>query len=408
MRILHAHKFFTDRDGAGRYMTGLMRVQQAAGHVVAPFATHDPRNAPTPWAKYFAPAFASSAVAPGLGALRQVAHAAWSTGAAKAMGNILDVFVPDIVHVHNIYTHLSPSVLAACARRDIPVVMTVHDYALVSANYALWGGDAPLRGDGVPSFFAVASSRFIKDSVAATAALELVARAHRATGAYTRHIAAFVVPSRAVGARLEKAGIPASRLHVIAPLSEPPREVVRRDKGYVLFVGRLERYKGAHVLLEAMRAFPEVPCWIVGEGSEREALELQATGMRNVRFTGFLSGEALWDAYAGARVAVVPSVWDEPFGLVALEAMHREVPVVVSDRGGLPDIVEDGKSGLVHGGGNARDLARCLGVLFSGNARAAAMGRAARTRAGEVGDPGRHLAAIMALYERVFVDNSSN
>lgn len=395
MRILHAHKYFHDRDGAGRYLFALMRRQTAAGHQVAPFAMHDDRNVRTAWEKYFVSSLATDRAGFGQGALRQMERAWWSAESARKMTSLIKDFRPDVVHAHNVYTHLSPSVLVACARQDVPVVMTVHDYALVSANYALWNGERAL-GPHEMGVFGVAGTRFMKGSWLATLTLELITRLQRQLRLYDKYVTRYIAPSAFVQRALCAAGYPEEKIVVRAPLCEAPEVVVRKSAGYVLFVGRLERYKGVQVVIDVARLLPKRKFVVVGEGPERRALEGQ--GLPNVEFRGYLAGDALAAAYAGAEALVVPSLWHEPFGLVAVEGMLRGVPVLVSRRGGLPEIVEEGKSGVVFEPTRPAELAAYLQHIPED------LGQKGRQRAQELCDPVAHMRFIDGLYEEA-VDN---
>lgn len=403
MRILQVHKYFHERDGAGRSMLALMRLLDAAGHVTAPFGMHTPQNLPTPWEKYFVSSLDTRELG-GIGtSFAQLGRALWSREAARKIDAMMYAFAPDIVHAHNIYTHLSPSVLAAAQRRGVPVVMTVHDYALMSANYALWDGGKPLPL-GVPGVWKTARTKFIKGSFLATLMLEAIRALHHFVGAYDKNIDRYIAPSEFVAKALGTLGVAESRVTVVHPPVAVPPRVVRHDEGYVLFVGRLEAYKGVATLIEAMRALPDAALRIVGDGPDRQRLMGMARGMRNVTFVGFLQGEALWEEYAGARMLVVPSVWYEPFGVVALEAMARGVPVIVSDRGGLPEIVEDGASGVVFAAQDAKDLAVKILRLAEDRPYAGTLGKAGLARAREVGDPVAHRDAVLRVYRSVLKD----
>lgn len=397
MRILQVHKYFHERDGAGRYMLSLMRLLEAEGHTTAPFAMRGRLNAPTPWEKYFVSPMSTAHVGRGIAALRQLGRALWSREAARKLDAMMYAFQPDVLHVHNIYTHLSPSVLAAARRRGVPVVMTVHDYALMSADYALWDGDHALPF-ALPSLWTTMRTRFVKQSALATLASEIVRRVHTTVHAYDGVIDHYLAPSMCIKKALLMIGIDEPRITVAYPPVALPAEAARHDEGYVLFVGRLEAYKGVATLIDAMRAHPNTRLRIVGDGEERTALEALAGDMHNVTFVGFLQGEALWAEYAGARVLVVPSLWYEPFGLVALEAMARGVPTIVSNRGGLPEIVEDGVSGLVFRAGEAGELAQKIGLVLADAGLAERLGRAGRVRAGKIGDPKAHTNTILAVY----------
>lgn len=121
------------------------------------------------------------------------------------------------------------------------------------------------------------------------------------------------------------------------------------DRPYFLYVGRLERLKGVHVLIEAFRGVREADLVVAGEGSCAVELRRQAAGMEHVRFVGRLPLADLDALYRGAAALVVPSVGYETFGVVAVEAMARGTPVIVNDLGALPEVVADSDgAGLVY------------------------------------------------------------
>jgi glycosyltransferase involved in cell wall biosynthesis len=136
---------------------------------------------------------------------------------------------------------------------------------------------------------------------------------------------------------------------------------------------------------------------IVGSGSGERRLRELARGMR-VHFGGFVGDEALWELMRGARVVVVPSLWPEAFGLVALEAMSVGTPVIVSDRGALPEIVGPSGAGTVVRAGDARALSEAIESYVADASHASRAGSAAVRRASELGDPVRHLDRIEQIY----------
>lgn len=403
MRIAHIHKYFHSHDGASRYERGLMRLQEEAGHDVAPFAMRDERNEPTPWSQYFVPNLDTKHFTPGLGAVKQFERALWSSEAKKNFGRFLDVFKPDMIHAHNLYTHLSPSPLASAKERGIPVVMTVHDYALISANYALWNGDHPMALDHLDAFSTI-RTKFIKGSLLATAVLEGVQRFHRLTKVYDMTVAHFVTCSSFVREVMMMVGFPPEKISVIPPFAEPlidERKTIFHDKkeNFILFAGRLESYKGPHVLLEAMKYFPQgTMCKIAGVGPEDQRLKAMVPKGMNVEFLGFVPGNELWRLMRRARVVVVPSVWYEPFGLVALEAMCQGTPVIVAKSGGLPEVIGESGAGMVVAPKDPKGLAKAVKKVLEDDVLAAAMSTAAKHHARVIGDPGAHLAKIMARY----------
>lgn len=409
MKIIHAHKYFHSRDGASRYERGLMRLQEEAGHSVAPFAMHDDRNEPTHWSEYFVSNVDTRRIAPGLGAFAQAGRALWSIEAKRKFSALLDVFRPDIIHAHNIYTHLSPSILSAARKRDIPVVMTVHDYALVNANYSLWNQDRPMRRDQ-RGFFATARTRYIKNSFFATGALEGIRRLHHAMHAYDGAIAQYTTYSHFVRDVMVEAGFSADKISVVQAFAEPfmhhgaQRRTMTRKKEqrpFVLFAGRLETYKGVHVLIEAAKYLPpDARIVIAGVGENAEHLRARAGGDSRIEFLGFVPGNDLWALMGRASVVVVPSIWPEVYGLVALEAMCQGTPIIVAKSGGLPEVVGESDAGIIVPAGDTQALARAIRRIMENPSVAERMGKAGYARAQEIGDPQVHLAKIMEIYSR--------
>jgi glycosyltransferase involved in cell wall biosynthesis len=404
MRIVHVHKYFHSRDGASRYERGLMRLQEEAGHTVAPFAMHDERNEPTHWSEYFVSNVDTRRVAPGFGALSQAARAVWGLEAKRKFGALLDVFRPDIVHAHNIYTQLSPSVLAAAKEREIPVVMTVHDYALISANYSLWDGDhtMDLKHLGI---FATARTKYIKGSFFATLMLEGILKMHHALHAYDGAIAQYTTYSNFVRDVMVDAGFAKEKISVLHAFAEPlmGKEVTRVKKhgSFVLFAGRLEAYKGAHVLIEAAKHLPkDTKIVIAGVGPDEARLKVLAGHDPRVAFLGFVPGDELWRLMGEASAVVVPSIWPEVYGLVALEAMCQGTPIIVAKSGGLPEIVGESDAGIVVPPADSKALARAIQRVLDSPVLAERMGKAAYARARDIGDPQAHLAKIMEIYKR--------
>ena len=401
MKIIQAHKYYYQRAGAERVVLGLSRMLSEHGHTVAPFAMRYPKNLPSPWSQYFVSELSTEAGAGDLlSALKMFRRAWWSLEAEEKMNQLLKVFRPDVVHAHNLYTHLSPSILRACDRHDVPVVMSLHDYALISANYALWNGDQTMDPDNL-NVWSTANSKFIKGSYLATLALDLIRAWHHKMHSFDRYISEYIAPSEFVRDVFIANGFSGSKISVFPIFSDAPAQTKKTDQGFVLFAGRLERYKGVEVLIEAMKEYPETKLKIVGNGPDESRLRSLSDGMTNIEFAGFMRGDALWEEMRQARVVVVPSVWHEPFGLVALEAMSNSTPVIVSDRGGLQEILEEGISGSVYNADDSYDLVRALSPYLADEQFALGRGRAAFTRANLIGSKDRYLQKILKIYQQV-------
>jgi glycosyltransferase involved in cell wall biosynthesis len=210
----------------------------------------------------------------------------------------------------------------------------------------------------------------------------------------------FVAPSRFTLAAHRARGFSRPMRHLPHFLPETDTaggDAAGHTRPYALFVGRLERLKGVHVLLDAFRDYRELDLVVAGDGEQRAELERQAAGLEHVRFLGHVSQGELDGLYRGATALVVPSVGYEVFGLVVLEAFARRTPVVVHDLGALPELVEDSGGGLVYR--TPHELVQALDRLRTD--------RALRDELGEKGHAGvqtlwseeRHLAGYFDAIE---------
>ena len=403
MRILHVHKYFHDEDGASRYMFELMKLQQKAGHAVAPFAMHDPRNKASSWDSFFVSSLDTSRLRFGLSIFKTLGRALWSREAARKMRALLSAFHPDVVHMHNIYTHLSPSVIAECRKAGVPVVFTIHDYALVSANYALWSKSGPLAL-GPSDLLTVARSRFIKGSFIATLLLEFIRRIQVSLKLFERGVDRYLPVSENVKRALLATGFNSGRVEVITPFAgnllphAMPTTATARERSGVLYSGRLESYKGIETFLLAAQSFPDEQFLVAGAGPLEDKVR-NAGG--NVRYLGFLNSYELWSTMRTSRGVVMPSRWYEPFGLVALEAMALGTPVVVSDRVGAAHLVKDGANGLIFKAGDSGNLIHKLKKLIADPQLGERLGEAGERTAKAHGDPRKHLEKILEIYDIV-------
>ncbi len=398
MRIIHAHKYYYHRAGAERYMLDLMKMQEEEGHQVVPFSMDYPKNLESTWSEYFVSELETEEGTRGpIHALKQACRSLWSFEAKRKFESLVDVIQPDIVHVHNIYTHISPSILKVCEDRDIPVVMSVHDYAPISANYSLWGRGKPMDLDKT-GLFATARTRFIKGSYLATFVLDAILTWQRFWKQYEGRVDQFLTNSKFTASVMQSAGFDDRKIKTLYPFTELPIDSKYQDNGYVLFFGRLEDYKGVQTLIEVMKKFPETQLKIAGTGPYECELRKLSKGMSNIEFVGFVSGDAREDLIRRARVCVVPSIWHEPFGLVAVEAMIRRTPVVVSNVGGLQEIVEPGVSGEVFRAGDVEDLYDKLRLFVQDPNYAESFSEGAYDRARELSDPEEHYKKLMIEY----------
>ena len=356
MRILQANKFYFLRGGAERYMLDLSAWLESQGHEILPFAMEHPQNLPAATSEFFPSFVATENVRLNLAGLKTFRRMFFSSEARQKMSQLVDAKRPDVAHLHNIYTQLSPSILDALKSRRVPVVMTVHDHHLVSPQYNVWATGCEPRDFQPPTpgvggwggVIAWTLSKFHKNSYAASFAQAAAFAFHFNRGSYRNAVDIFLCPSDYIRRKLLAAGFPEAKLRTNHYGADPSTVVPSYGHGgYMLYVGRLSEEKGVETVIQIARQLPDIAFKIVGTGPDEDRLHSLAHGAENVEFVGFRSGELLAELYAGAMAVLAPSRVHEIFPLITLEAMVHGKPVIGSNVGGMPEAVEDRVTGLL-------------------------------------------------------------
>lgn len=407
MRIALVSNFWYQRGGLERVMLADAEQLAARGHEVAGFASAHALNERSPYDSFFPPGVDHSTLGRDQD-LRGRAGTALrlfrNSIAVGAFDRFADAFRPDVVHQHGVSRQMSASVLARAHSRGIPTLLTLHDYSLrcpagtlsrTAAPECLEVSCAGHRYDRSVRFKCVHGSRM----ASAIAATELLVT--RALRRYERSVDMFVVPSDYVRTTMLETGIPAERLRVLANAIEARTDRPETEGKFVLGSGRLVYEKGFDLLVDAARSHPDVDFVIAGDGRERMNLERQAQGMPNTHFAGHLAGTAMSTMVREAMAVVVPSRWPEPFGMVVLEAWSMGRPVIVSARGALPELVENGRTGIVVEPDSATALGTAIGTLVTNPAHARAMGMDGYREAQTTYGMSAHVDHLLATYREL-------
>jgi glycosyltransferase involved in cell wall biosynthesis len=312
-------------------------------------------------------------------ATRRAAAVVWNTEAAAALAALVRRHRPHVAYVNNTFPALSASVLAVLARHRVPVALQVHSHRLACVTgLAYRAGAACGECVGRAPVPAVRHGCYHGRAASAVAVSALLAQ--RAVLARYAAVVRLLPNSAYMRGFLLRAGFPAGQIGPVTPqtLLDPPAPA-RAAGGDLLVAGRFEPEKGLAAAVAAVRATPGARLVAVGEGSEVD--RLRAAGLGDaVRCTGRLPQPELLALMAGARATIVPSLWPEPFGRVAVESLACGTPVVVADRGGLREIPEPGVSGLVVDPADPAALAAAVARVcgerwWAGGGRAAARER---------------------------------
>jgi glycosyltransferase involved in cell wall biosynthesis len=327
-------------------------------------------------------------------------HFLYSWPARRDMARRLALQRPDVAHAHNVQPLISPSIFPVLRRAGVPVVMTVHNYRLLCPSQLLRHGtlcERCCRGNYWHGILHNCRGHRLESLV-----YGLVTSCHRRWRLFERYIDCFITPSEFVRQKLIQYGFPAERLVRIPHYVEGPQDLPPDGPGsYVLYFGRLSPEKGLFTLLEAMSRLPPIPLKIAGEGPLRGPLEQFATsrGLKQIEFLGYVRGDQYVRTLTEARLCVMPSECFENFPYAALESLVHAKPVIASNIGGLPEIVEDGVNGYLYPPRNASALADRIQVLWDAPDLAVAFGQRGREKVIQEFDKETHFQRLVNLYD---------
>jgi len=310
---------------------------------------------------------------------------------------------PDLVHVHNTFMMVSPSVFEACREAGIPVVQTLHNYRLLCPGWSLCREGKVCEECIESGLWRGVWHGCYRDSRLMTAAVALMLQVHRMRGTWSHDVGGYVALTNFARDKFIEGGLPASRIGVKPNFLESDPGNRSSSGGFALFVGRLSAEKGAEVVLEAWQKLKgTIPLVIMGDGPLREPLESEAAArnLSNVTFAGWRSRGEILSAMKSASLLITPSLWYEGFPMTVVEAFACGIPVICSRLGGLREIVEDGSTGLHFNPGDAEDLAGKLDLLWTQPSQLAAMGRAAREEYRRNYTAERNYELMMQIYAR--------
>ncbi|MFE6066881.1 glycosyltransferase family 4 protein [Streptomyces sp. NPDC056525] len=308
----------------------------------------------------------------------------WNPSARAELTARLRADRPDVVHVHNVFPLLSPSVLAACADAGVPVVATLHNYTQVCPPGTLHRDGRQCTecvGPALP--LPAVRHGCYRNSRLATVPLAVSLSVNRRR--WWSGVERFFCISAAQRDVLVRSGMPAERLAVKHNFVPDPGTVRTRPGEQLLFLGRLAEAKGIRLLMAAWDEIAAgggvgVPLVIAGAGPLEPEVTAWAAGRDDVRYTGLWNPAECRRALARSVAVVAPSLAMETFGLVVAEAMAAGVPAVAAAHGAFVELVEDGVTGLLHAPGDPSSLADRLRRITAEPDRNREMGEAARRR----------------------------
>ncbi len=401
MRILLVNKYFYRKGGAETYFFALAEGLRALGHDVAFFSMQHPNNEPSYWSKYFV---SEKDYVGDISAFKKVQEAStliYSFEAKRKFEALLEEFKPDVIHMNNVHRQLTLSILDApyLKKHHVPVVYTAHDYILLCPAYTMVNGRGEVCDACLDKHFIHATKNVcVKGSRIKSALATMEAEFLKFHHAYSK-IDLIIAPSQFMKSKLDEGGFAGKTVAMQNFLTDSQMAMGARvanthkfedaqagARPYFLFFGRLSKEKG---ILTLVRAFLQAAglvggnadaqsddqsaqvlpvTWdlhIVGDGPERCAIEqlIASAGPQaasRIHLLGYKSGEELQREVGNARFSVLSSEWRENMPYSGLESLAAQTPIIGARIGGIPELVEEDRTGFTFESGNVSDLAETL------------------------------------------------
>lgn len=351
MKILLANKFYYRRGGDCIYMLNLEKLLKAHGHEVAVFAMDYPENLDTPWKKYFPK---------NMSKLMAFTRPFGSHEVKSTFKKLLDDFKPDVVHLNNVHTQLSPVMAELAHQRGIKVVWTLHDYKLLCPRYdCLKNGNTICETCFNGDKKACLDNKCMKGSKLASfiGFKEAIVWNRERLEASTD---VFICPSQFMADKMVQGGFSKSKMQPLCNFIDMEKckfsstdgtddvELLPKKEDYYCFIGRLSHEKGAKTLIEAANQLP-YKLVIIGGGPLMD--ELKSVAHTNIEFVGFKQWNDIKQLVGKARFSVIPSEWYENNPLSVIEAQCLGTPVLGANIGGIPELTD-----YTFSSGNIADL----------------------------------------------------
>ena len=355
MRILIVHNAYQQRGGEDSVVEAETELLRAYGHAVELYQKDNRDIA-------------------GISRLRLLTGTIWSRQTVAEMSGILAHARPDVIHVHNTFPLISPSLYWAAERAGIPVVQTLHNFRLFCPQAMFLRhesvcedclGHVPWRG---------VTRACYRGSMGQSAVLAGMVTTHRALGTWRNKVARYIALNEFCRRKFVEGGLPAERVLVkpnFVDFAPPPAG----ERSGFLFVGRLSAEKGIRTLVDAASKVPDARIAVAGSGPEASLL----TSVANIDGLGALPSAAVRERMVAASALVLPSIWYENFPRTLVEAFGCGLPVIASRIGALAELIDDGVTGFLFEPRDADDLASKLRWANAHPEEMARMGRAARS-----------------------------
>lgn len=349
MKILEINKFYNAKRGADKHFLDLISLLKNGGHQVADFSMRQNDDEHSDWQKYFLSTVGYTNSFSLWEKIKGTTRMFYSFDAHRKINAILDEFAPDVVHVHNLYHQMSPTILFEIKKRNIPIVMTVHDWKIINPNHSLRLNGKAYRRCANGKFYQCFLDKCVKNSYAKSLLASFEMYWHQWFGTYRKNVDVYIAPSEFVKKNLTEWGMLAEKI-VVIPHFMPDNQKSGSRKcsfsvadSYALYAGKISKEKGVDFLIKAFANLAGMKLYLAGE--VEDGFEIPKNP--NIVNLGFVSSDQLSEYIRNSKCVVSASELPETFGLIALEAMSHGKPFVGFDAGAYGEIIKNGVDGFI-------------------------------------------------------------
>ncbi|MBR2822766.1 MAG: glycosyltransferase [Clostridia bacterium] len=377
MKILLINKFLYPNGGSETYTFQLGKYLEQEGNSVQYFGMEHPArcvgnavNAYTTTMDFH--------TSKGAAKIKYAFRTIYSTEARKKLRLVLDDFQPDVIHLNNFNYQLTPSMIVEIEKwkkdsgNPCRIIYTAHDFQLICPDHQLFN---PIEGKVCEKCLKGGNGRFIHcvkgkciHSSGVRSFLGFCEAYYWNSRGIYRFLDAVICPSRFMKEKLDTNPLLASRTVFLrnfkgtAVNADADADVKNKlPPRYVLYFGRFSTEKGIETLLKAIRALPDIPFVLAGDGPLRNQVE----GVENIHYMGFLSGRVLNGVIQNAAFSVIPSEWYENCPYSVIESLKLGTPVLGAKIGGIPELIEDGVTGQLFRSGDSEDLIKSIRNIWN-------------------------------------------
>lgn len=400
MKILAVNKFYYMKGGSEAYYFSLNNLCIEKGYEIIPFSMKDEKNFKSKYEEYFINNISYA----NMNLKTKIMNSAkmiYSVEAYKKIKKIVKDTKPDLAHLHIFQHQLSPSIIQALRREGIPIVNTIHDLKIICPNYKMLNKNGICEECKEGKYYNCFINSCIKNSKLDSLVTMFEAYLHKYLKSYL-YVNKYICPSEFYRKKLLEFGIPENKVvHIPNYIDIKQFKPCYEAQNYFIYAGRLSEEKGIKTLIKAMKYVKTSKLCILGAGPLESELrnEVKDFKLNNIEFLGFKTGKELENIIRNSKFIIIPSEWYENCPMSVIEAMAYGKPVIGSNLGGIPELIQNEITGFIFSAGNEEEMASKINYLLDNPTRCRSMGKEGRMAAQKLYNKDIHFQKLNDIYK---------